>query len=247
MTKSWLLYWPEARYLRYLSQIASAMRALLLSLTLCFVGLTVVGQYDSTHYAFLTKDQHADLLEIMGDSDPYPELSEDPYVQEIKRFIEEHSYVDQVDIAVIEYPELKKLVPKSMQGYIWEPMYVVFRMKDGQPVGAASGIDTKEKKGSQMLLPGATEPYTASPKQYSFFFRDAELVYSTMRYTNATRMGSCGTIHIEHVAYFKDETFYKGSIGQQLDCYGEELDPNTLLDQSEFMVYLFELWSEERR
>lgn len=223
------------------------MRVLVLFLTLCFLGFSMAAQYDSTQYGFLTKEQHADLLEIMGDSDPYPELSKDPYVQEIRGFIEEHSYVDQVDFAVIEYQELKKLVPKTMQGYIWEPMYVVFRMKDGQLVGAASGIDTKEKKGSLMLLPGATEPYTASPKQYSFFFRDGALVYSTMNYTNATRMGSCGTIHIEHVAYFKDETFYKGDIGQQWDCYREELDPNTMLDQSEFMVYLFELWSRERR
>lgn len=223
------------------------MRDLALFLTLCVLGLSSAAQYDSSHYTFLTKEQHANLLEIMGASDPYPELSNDPYVKEITRFIEEHSYAGQVDFAVIEYNELKKLVPKTMQGYIWEPMYVVFRMKDGQLVGAANGIDTKEKKGSDMLLPGATKPYTASPMQYSFFFRDNALVYSTMNYTNATRMGSCGTIHIEHVAYFKDETFYKGSIGQQWDCYGDQIDPNEMLDQSEFMMYLFALWSQQKR
>lgn len=224
------------------------MRAYLFLSVLCCCGSSLLAQYDSTHYTFLTKEENANLREILGERDGRKsELTQDPYVSEIDTYIEENSFRGQVDFAVIEYQELKKLVPKTMQGYIWEPMYVVFRMKNGLLVSAASGIDTKEKMGSDMYLPGATQPYTASPKQYSFFFRDNELVYSTMSYTNALRMGSCGTMFIEHIAYFKDEHFYNGSVLQQWECYGEQIDPNEMLDQSEFMVYLFELWSQQKR
>lgn len=66
---------------------------------------------------------------------------------------------------------------------------------------------------------------------YMLYFEKDKLLKVKESYTNASRMGSCGTLKITNQLYFKDETsIYLSTLEEPFFCYNESPDSSLFVD-----------------
>ncbi|MCH2198180.1 MAG: hypothetical protein MK081_05315 [Flavobacteriales bacterium] len=169
-------------------------------------------------------------------------LSNEEYVTSVLEYANSHKFIDQLDtIHILEYDQLKKVTSKStLEGYLpIESSSVFFREKDGELVGVVTN------PGLGDLLGAA--PYTISEGTREFVYKDNELIYYCHDYTNSSRMGSCGTIHMQLRGYFQADSLYtQESLQGNWNCYWDNINGEAALDQAEFWLETYETWKRKQ-